>query len=185
MMMCGRACFMRLVAFALTIVEVRTCAVTAMVQPAAMVPALPAAGTVLTTAAAGVVSGELTKSVVRFGGNLYWAFRTSEGSSNCPDMQPFFKLMSTLPIIVGADADGVTWDCWKPILHETSAAPSRGRLLTDILSDPVISDINVGNESIFVRNRWNESWRIDPVMLPWGQIAAHATLSNSSADLVH
>eukprot|EP00928_Gymnodinium_smaydae_P059364 TRINITY_DN4266_c1_g4_i1.p1 TRINITY_DN4266_c1_g4~~TRINITY_DN4266_c1_g4_i1.p1 ORF type:complete len:287 (-),score=10.79 TRINITY_DN4266_c1_g4_i1:307-1167(-) len=80
-------------------------------------------------------------------------------------------------VVVGADAgaSSVTWDCWKPILRERSAAPSRGRLLIDILDDPVIDEFYVGSQSVFVRNRWNESWRIDPVVLPWGQLAAHAS----------
>eukprot|EP00928_Gymnodinium_smaydae_P070960 TRINITY_DN5467_c1_g1_i4.p1 TRINITY_DN5467_c1_g1~~TRINITY_DN5467_c1_g1_i4.p1 ORF type:complete len:231 (-),score=40.45 TRINITY_DN5467_c1_g1_i4:311-1003(-) len=80
-------------------------------------------------------------------------------------------------VVVGAEAEAsaVTWDCWKPILHEKSTAPSRGRLLQDILNDPAISDYSVGNHSVVVRNRWNESWRIDPVVLPWGQMAAHAS----------
>eukprot|EP00928_Gymnodinium_smaydae_P070959 TRINITY_DN5467_c1_g1_i3.p1 TRINITY_DN5467_c1_g1~~TRINITY_DN5467_c1_g1_i3.p1 ORF type:complete len:225 (-),score=38.06 TRINITY_DN5467_c1_g1_i3:233-907(-) len=80
-------------------------------------------------------------------------------------------------VVVGAEAEAsaVTWDCWKPILHEKSIAPSRGRLLLDILNDPAISDYSVGNHSVVVRNRWNESWRIDPVVLPWGQVAAHAS----------
>eukprot|EP00928_Gymnodinium_smaydae_P075198 TRINITY_DN581_c1_g1_i1.p1 TRINITY_DN581_c1_g1~~TRINITY_DN581_c1_g1_i1.p1 ORF type:complete len:246 (-),score=31.45 TRINITY_DN581_c1_g1_i1:229-966(-) len=90
--------------------------------------------------------------------------------------------------LLGAEADGfaVTWDCWKPVVRELTTAPSRGRPLVDILNDPVISDYHLGRDSVFVRNRWNESWRIDPVVLPWGQVAAHATRMasfNSSAHL--
>eukprot|EP00928_Gymnodinium_smaydae_P062698 TRINITY_DN464_c0_g1_i4.p1 TRINITY_DN464_c0_g1~~TRINITY_DN464_c0_g1_i4.p1 ORF type:complete len:259 (+),score=40.60 TRINITY_DN464_c0_g1_i4:85-861(+) len=91
-------------------------------------------------------------------------------------------------IVVGAEvgASAVTWDCWKPILHESSAAPSRGRLLSDLLNDPLINDYHVGSHSVFVRNRWNESWRIDPVILPWGQVAAHASqiMANSTKSSV-
>eukprot|EP00928_Gymnodinium_smaydae_P051592 TRINITY_DN3515_c0_g3_i1.p1 TRINITY_DN3515_c0_g3~~TRINITY_DN3515_c0_g3_i1.p1 ORF type:complete len:204 (+),score=24.23 TRINITY_DN3515_c0_g3_i1:81-692(+) len=85
-------------------------------------------------------------------------------------------------LTVGADLDGaaVEWDCWKPILHETSTAPSRGRLLKDILNDPVVDDFRVERDAVFLRNRWNESWRIDPLMLPWGQIAAHASQIEST-----
>eukprot|EP00928_Gymnodinium_smaydae_P080882 TRINITY_DN6449_c0_g1_i3.p1 TRINITY_DN6449_c0_g1~~TRINITY_DN6449_c0_g1_i3.p1 ORF type:complete len:106 (-),score=19.94 TRINITY_DN6449_c0_g1_i3:36-326(-) len=83
---------------------------------------------------------------------------------------------------IGADADGpaVTWDCWKPILHETSTAPSRGRLLADILNDPVVDDYRIEADTVFLRNRWNESWRIDPLILPWGQIAGHASQIEST-----
>eukprot|EP00928_Gymnodinium_smaydae_P059365 TRINITY_DN4266_c1_g5_i1.p1 TRINITY_DN4266_c1_g5~~TRINITY_DN4266_c1_g5_i1.p1 ORF type:complete len:245 (+),score=27.27 TRINITY_DN4266_c1_g5_i1:738-1472(+) len=95
-----------------------------------------------------------------------------------------------LAIVVGVDESpsAITWDCWKPILHEMSTAPSRGRLLTDILNDPVISDYQIGKHAVIIRNRWNESWRIDPLILPWGQVAAHAsqiasTSFNQSANL--
>eukprot|EP00928_Gymnodinium_smaydae_P041762 TRINITY_DN2821_c0_g1_i1.p1 TRINITY_DN2821_c0_g1~~TRINITY_DN2821_c0_g1_i1.p1 ORF type:complete len:213 (+),score=32.94 TRINITY_DN2821_c0_g1_i1:58-696(+) len=92
-------------------------------------------------------------------------------------MQRPKKALLALGLIVGAEANSstVTWDCWKPILHEKSTAPSRGRLLADILNDPAIDDYSVGRGSVFVRNRWNESWRLDPVVLPWGQVAAHAS----------
>eukprot|EP00928_Gymnodinium_smaydae_P016974 TRINITY_DN1644_c0_g1_i3.p1 TRINITY_DN1644_c0_g1~~TRINITY_DN1644_c0_g1_i3.p1 ORF type:complete len:204 (+),score=11.58 TRINITY_DN1644_c0_g1_i3:38-649(+) len=75
----------------------------------------------------------------------------------------------------GANASAVTWDCWKPILHEESTAPSRGRSLADLLNDPLVVDFQVGGDAVFLRNRWNESWRIDPFILPWGQVAAHAS----------
>eukprot|EP00928_Gymnodinium_smaydae_P001204 TRINITY_DN10450_c0_g2_i1.p1 TRINITY_DN10450_c0_g2~~TRINITY_DN10450_c0_g2_i1.p1 ORF type:complete len:234 (-),score=31.99 TRINITY_DN10450_c0_g2_i1:245-946(-) len=88
-------------------------------------------------------------------------------------------LLALGAIVVGAQADpvavAVSWDCWKPILHETSLAPSRGRPLMDILNDPAVVDSQVGTHSVFVRNRWNESWRIDPLILPWGQLVAHAS----------
>eukprot|EP00928_Gymnodinium_smaydae_P012763 TRINITY_DN1464_c0_g1_i1.p1 TRINITY_DN1464_c0_g1~~TRINITY_DN1464_c0_g1_i1.p1 ORF type:complete len:276 (-),score=47.17 TRINITY_DN1464_c0_g1_i1:378-1205(-) len=93
-------------------------------------------------------------------------------------------------LLLGAEANeiAVTWDCWKPIVHEKSLAPSRGRLLADILNHPAISEYRIGQDVVFLRNRWNESWRIDPVVLPWGQVAAHAsqmmsTSGNSSADM--
>eukprot|EP00928_Gymnodinium_smaydae_P026051 TRINITY_DN2055_c0_g4_i2.p1 TRINITY_DN2055_c0_g4~~TRINITY_DN2055_c0_g4_i2.p1 ORF type:complete len:207 (+),score=1.63 TRINITY_DN2055_c0_g4_i2:68-622(+) len=90
-------------------------------------------------------------------------------------------LMVTL-MVIGADVreDTVTWDCWKPILRETSSAPSRGRLVADILHDPAVRDVRIENHSVLVRNRWNESWRIDPVLLPWGQVAAHASPHHSA-----
>eukprot|EP00928_Gymnodinium_smaydae_P004757 TRINITY_DN11622_c0_g1_i1.p1 TRINITY_DN11622_c0_g1~~TRINITY_DN11622_c0_g1_i1.p1 ORF type:complete len:123 (+),score=14.18 TRINITY_DN11622_c0_g1_i1:392-760(+) len=105
--------------------------------------------------------------------------------------RPAFALSKLIPVIaagtslglltVGADAGGasVTWDCWKPILHESSAAPSRGRLLSDILNDPVIHSYRVEQNAVFLENRWNESWRIDPIVLPWGQVAAHASRTES------
>eukprot|EP00928_Gymnodinium_smaydae_P075195 TRINITY_DN581_c0_g1_i4.p1 TRINITY_DN581_c0_g1~~TRINITY_DN581_c0_g1_i4.p1 ORF type:complete len:175 (-),score=23.52 TRINITY_DN581_c0_g1_i4:302-826(-) len=84
-------------------------------------------------------------------------------------------ILGFVTVGAGVDASAVTWDCWKPIVRDDSTTPSRGRPLIDILKDPVISDYSVGNHSIVVRNRWNESWRIDPLILPWGEVAAHAS----------
>eukprot|EP00928_Gymnodinium_smaydae_P034053 TRINITY_DN2421_c0_g1_i1.p1 TRINITY_DN2421_c0_g1~~TRINITY_DN2421_c0_g1_i1.p1 ORF type:complete len:253 (-),score=34.40 TRINITY_DN2421_c0_g1_i1:242-1000(-) len=85
-------------------------------------------------------------------------------------------------VTLGADLDNatVTWDCWKPLLHDTSTAPSRGRLVADILTHPVINGYRIESHAVFVRNRWNEYWRIDPLVLPWGQVAAHATRLEST-----
>eukprot|EP00928_Gymnodinium_smaydae_P052172 TRINITY_DN3594_c0_g1_i2.p1 TRINITY_DN3594_c0_g1~~TRINITY_DN3594_c0_g1_i2.p1 ORF type:complete len:274 (-),score=30.45 TRINITY_DN3594_c0_g1_i2:388-1209(-) len=137
-----------------------------------------ASGAVVVTAASGA------KAAGTFGAGLMaantWSMRKTIGLGTA------FGLAG---LLVGADADAfrVTWDCWKPMLHEKSAAPSLGRLLGDILNDPVISHYQIDHHSVFVRNRWNESWRIDPVILPWGQVAAHASQimppSNSSEDL--
>ena len=29
--------------------------------------------------------------------------------------------------------DALTWDCWKPILHDTTEAPSAGRFLREVI----------------------------------------------------
>jgi len=73
-----------------------------------------------------------------------------------------------------------TFDCWKPLLHDESPSPSAGRLLRDVVVDArikeVISSAN-GNSplpEIRLRNMWNELYRIEYVMLPSEQLAAHA-----------
>eukprot|EP00928_Gymnodinium_smaydae_P083669 TRINITY_DN668_c3_g1_i4.p1 TRINITY_DN668_c3_g1~~TRINITY_DN668_c3_g1_i4.p1 ORF type:complete len:217 (-),score=28.39 TRINITY_DN668_c3_g1_i4:258-908(-) len=118
-----------------------------------------------TATAAAAACGTTTSGFAAAAGPL-WGFKAAALSTLGVGM-----------ITVGADANGyaVTWDCWKPILHEKSTAPSRGRLLMDLLNDPVVDDFRVESDAVFLRNRWNESWRIDPIVLPWGQVAAHAS----------
>merc|ERR1711862_968403 len=79
--------------------------------------------------------------------------------------------------VVGAEAapkSSVTWDCWKPIFRETSLAPSQGRRLVDILSDERVELVRKNDTNVLVKNMWDEFFEITPVMLPWGQVAAHA-----------
>ena len=84
-------------------------------------------------------------------------------------------------IILGADdtADATTWDCWKPLLHDTSTEASSGMLLRDVLLDTSIT-VNrvivtaVDAFDITVTNQWGEMFSIAPVALPCGAVAAHA-----------
>eukprot|EP00928_Gymnodinium_smaydae_P000971 TRINITY_DN1035_c0_g1_i1.p1 TRINITY_DN1035_c0_g1~~TRINITY_DN1035_c0_g1_i1.p1 ORF type:complete len:226 (+),score=28.44 TRINITY_DN1035_c0_g1_i1:62-739(+) len=136
-----------------------------------------AAGAATTAAAGAATTGA---AVTQAAGPLGWLISAAGPNSvyaHVANPSVLLPLFGAGAVVVGAEAgaSAVTWDCWKPILHETSLAPSRGRLLTDILSDPVISDYKFDDHAVFVRNRWNESWRIDPVLLPWGQLAAHAS----------
>eukprot|EP00928_Gymnodinium_smaydae_P061492 TRINITY_DN4554_c0_g1_i2.p1 TRINITY_DN4554_c0_g1~~TRINITY_DN4554_c0_g1_i2.p1 ORF type:complete len:196 (-),score=22.70 TRINITY_DN4554_c0_g1_i2:221-760(-) len=173
-----RACFVCLVTIFLAIGDV--CCVSIAAMPVTT-PALALTETAAASATAGVIVGEAARAAVSLGESVFLLLR---GEVTVPSSyKPLFTVLGAIPVVVGADAAASSWDCWKPILHEASIAPSRGRLLTDLLNDPVINDFSIGNNSIFVRNRWNESWRIDPVVLPWGQLAAHATPSDHLAGL--
>eukprot|EP00928_Gymnodinium_smaydae_P062804 TRINITY_DN4657_c0_g1_i6.p1 TRINITY_DN4657_c0_g1~~TRINITY_DN4657_c0_g1_i6.p1 ORF type:complete len:212 (+),score=33.28 TRINITY_DN4657_c0_g1_i6:66-701(+) len=140
-----------------------------------------ATGATAGTAVAVVVPGATSATGVAGAGSIGVAAAKAVSMLTNPAVAVALGLVT-----VGAEADAsaVTWDCWKPIVHENSTAPSRGRPLIDILNDPVISDYSIGNHSVVVRNRWNESWRIDPLILPWGEVAAHASqIASSPSDL--
>lgn len=82
-------------------------------------------------------------------------------------------------LVVGAEpingsTSSLTWDCWKPILQETSLAPSQGRRLADILSDRRVELVHKNDTAVLVKNIWDELFEITPVVLPSGQVAAHA-----------
>eukprot|EP00928_Gymnodinium_smaydae_P081577 TRINITY_DN6506_c0_g3_i1.p1 TRINITY_DN6506_c0_g3~~TRINITY_DN6506_c0_g3_i1.p1 ORF type:complete len:227 (-),score=22.88 TRINITY_DN6506_c0_g3_i1:349-954(-) len=181
---------MKIILIAALITETYSVCLVAPEMAPAAVPAVAstaAAGTAAGTAAAGTAAAAAGTAVAGTAGSAATAGTVAKvaaingiGLLVANPIASYVKLAKfvlSMGVVVGAEADGsaVTWDCWKPILHETSTAPSRGRLLVDILNDPLINDYNIGNHSVHVRNRWNESWRIDPVVLPWGQVAAHAS----------
>jgi len=71
-----------------------------------------AAGTVATTAV-----GATTGASVVLGGATIPAMTTMTA------MGPIGWIDVGL---LGADTDGLSWDCWKPVLHDKSTAPSSG-----------------------------------------------------------
>ena len=86
----------------------------------------------------------------------------------------------------GEEYSTVTWDCWKPVLHDESVEPSNGILLKDIVLDSRIKDVIIAdnqNDSMFplisLKNKWNEEFRIDYVLLPKSKkLALHAVRLN-------
>jgi len=85
-------------------------------------------------------------------------------------------------ITIGANCEpksNITWDCWKPILHEEDNSKSTGILLKDLAADERVKTISFENDNIHltVENIWNEKFQLCPVQLPepvGGGIAFHA-----------
>jgi hypothetical protein len=79
-------------------------------------------------------------------------------------------------------AAACTFDCWKPVLHDDSLESSNGRLLRDVVIDSRIKQVTTALSAtsslpeIFLENIWNERFRIEYIMLPTNQMAAHAVL---------
>lgn len=80
-------------------------------------------------------------------------------------------------IVVGVEEtnNGLTWDCWKAILHDSSTAPSDGKTLNSIIDSPLVTNLECHEDHIEVRNVWGEYFRLDPVLVPTG-MALHATM---------
>lgn len=87
---------------------------------------------------------------------------------------------------IGADRDDetneVTFDCWKPILHDASPARSKGKALKDVAGDHrvrqvVVTEGSFNNQlpNISLVNMWGEKFDLQYVVLPDdGQFAFHA-----------
>jgi hypothetical protein len=87
-------------------------------------------------------------------------------------------------VCLGCDADaggGTTWDCWKDVVREEDPAPSMGRRLCDIATDERVAGVTVFDESmdnfsLILTNKWGDHFAVSPVVLPGGEVAAHAEL---------
>ena len=66
----------------------------------------------------------------------------------------------------GSDGSGITYDCWKPVLHDTSVEPSTGMLLKDVMDHPNIANVSVspgvvdGLPNIVLENIWKEKFEV-------------------------
>jgi hypothetical protein len=87
--------------------------------------------------------------------------------------------------VLGAEVNNeslnITWDCWKPLLHDESTTPSRGMLLKEVIQDSRIKSVQLketegtGYPNLILSNIWDENFLIEFVTLPSNhQLAAHA-----------
>lgn len=82
-------------------------------------------------------------------------------------------------VLVGAEEgdnhNGLTWDCWKAVLRDTSTEPSQGMTLGALLSDDRIqaSKSEGYRGMLTVTNKWGETFDIKPVTVPGLGLAYH------------
>jgi len=88
-------------------------------------------------------------------------------------------------LVLGASGEpttsAYTYDCWKQVVHDMTPELSSGRLLREIMMDPRVKQvIKVADNSpypeIILENIWDEKFRIEYVLLPSNELAAHALL---------
>jgi len=83
-------------------------------------------------------------------------------------------------ILVGLDTTDETWDCWKPVLHETTHPSKEGILLNDCLTDNRIKQVfqtkdDKNNDYYYLVNIWEETFILSPVYKNDTLYAYHAT----------
>lgn len=63
-------------------------------------------------------------------------------------------------VIVGADEQNATWDCWKDVVHDNSAELSHGMPLSDLLSHKNIesTEQNLEDNELIVHNIFGEKF---------------------------
>jgi hypothetical protein len=74
--------------------------------------------------------------------------------------------------VVGGD--GYTWDCWKPVVRNDSASPSRGMTLRDLAAHSNVRSVTLDLDGFIVGNTFGDYFRLCPVNV--GQeLAFHAS----------
>ncbi|KAJ4044318.1 hypothetical protein NW756_004650 [Fusarium oxysporum] len=87
-------------------------------------------------------------------------------------------------VIVGAREiapQTITWDCYKPIIHEAVEKPTEPMLLAALVSHPMVARVDIstkatsaGLPNIEIENVAGELYLLRGVALPWGAVAYHA-----------
>lgn len=143
--------------------------------------AATAAGAVTAAASAGTVGGAITGAAISGTAALGTA-SAGVGTAGAATVGLLAGPVGWICLGTNLKKAGqdITFDCWKPLVHDDSVEPSKGRLLRDVLLDSRIKDVKVSYEisdiypQIKVRNVWDEEFGIVYVRLPSGEIAAHA-----------
>lgn len=68
-----------------------------------------------------------------------------------------------------------TWDCWKPIVRDTSPQPSSGMTLRCLAAHSNVQSMTLDQAGILVGNIFGEHFRLTPVNVE-GTLAFHASV---------
>jgi hypothetical protein len=73
---------------------------------------------------------------------------------------------------------GYTWDCWKPVVRDTSTRPSYGMTLRCLAAHPNVWSMSLNQVGLLVGNIFGERFRLTPVSVE-GTLAFHASILSS------
>lgn len=76
------------------------------------------------------------------------------------------------------DDNSYTWDCWKPIVRDTSSLPSNGITLRCLAAHPNVRSMSLDQGGLLVRNIFGERFRLTAVSVE-GTLAFHASVLSS------
>lgn len=76
--------------------------------------------------------------------------------------------------MLGAAEGGVSWDCWKPVLHDNSTVLSSGIMMEKVFADARVRKVSVDADKLVIRNIWEEEFIITFHDIKGHGIAAHA-----------
>ncbi|KAH7489294.1 hypothetical protein FOMA001_g2309 [Fusarium oxysporum f. sp. matthiolae] len=68
-----------------------------------------------------------------------------------------------------------TWDCWKPVVRDTSTQPSHGMALRDLATHQNVQSMSLDQEGLLVDNIFGERFHLTPVSVE-GTLAFHASI---------
>lgn len=125
-----------------------------------------------TVAGAGAIEGATVgATVLAMGEGALYAVGLTAGPIGC--------------LVVGCnkndDSNGVrgyTWDCWKPVVRDTSARLSYGMTLRCLAAHPNVRSMSFDRDELLVGNIFGERFRLTPVSVE-GSLALHASILSS------
>ncbi|KAF5709872.1 hypothetical protein FGLOB1_5754 [Fusarium globosum] len=68
-----------------------------------------------------------------------------------------------------------TWDCWKPVVRDTSTQPSYGMALRDLATHQNVQSMSLDQEGLLLDNIFGERFHLTPVSVE-GKLAFHASI---------
>ena len=71
--------------------------------------------------------------------------------------------------------NGYTWDCWKPVVRDTSARLSYGMTLRCLAANPNVQSMSLEQGGLLVENTFGERFRLIPVCVE-GTLTFHASI---------
>jgi hypothetical protein len=70
---------------------------------------------------------------------------------------------------------GCTWDCWKPVVRDTSTRPSDGVTLRCLAAHPNVRSVSLDQGGLLAENIFGERFRLTPVSVE-RTLAFHASI---------
>ena len=116
-------------------------------------------GKAFISAASGALAGGMSSAAV---GSVFIGTLAAAGSiASSP--------IGMLTMGTSCDGNEVKFDCWKPVIRDTSEEPSSGMVLRDVLTHSNVAKVTVTDGSslpkMVIENVWNEKFEIEYVML--------------------
>ncbi len=132
------------------------------------------------TAAAGsattaVVTGTVATTTAAAGGSTGAAIGVTAGGTGIVIAFSAHVAMT----VIGAEISmtSISWDCWKPVVHDESEEASVGMTLEELSKHYNVEKIFINEQGqMIVINKFGESFELVPVQLPDRGLALHAQL---------
>ena len=137
-----------------------------------MVAAMVVVNSAVVGAAAGTTATVATATITTAGGTTAVVTAASLAA---------LSILTAGAVVVGALNNEEAWDCWKPVVHDTSTPPSNGISLRDLVQHPNIDIVAEypDSDSFKIRNIFGEEFGLISVKLQDAGCAFHAVRTHS------
>ncbi|KAM0364087.1 hypothetical protein ACHAO7_010076 [Fusarium culmorum] len=141
---------------------------------------LPAVGAA--AAAEGITAGGIGATVLAIGEGAFVGAGAMAGGSGSAGIALATFVGPVGWAVVGCSKNdchngdrSYTWDCWKPVIRDTSTQPSHGMALCDLVTHQNVQSMSLDQERLLVDNIFGERFHLTPVSVE-GTLAFHASI---------